>query len=58
MSKQDANNLGDSGNRRGSAIHKTSSKGGFKSSSGTGRSNVRGGTNVTNGSSKAENEVG
>ena len=58
MSKNDVNGLGDSANRRGSAIHKTSSKGGFKSSSGTGRSNGRGGTNVTNGSSKAENEVG
>ena len=55
MSKTDVTALGDSGTRRGSAIHKTSSKGGFKSSSGTGRSNGRGvGTNGTNGSGKAD----
>ena len=52
MSKNDK--IGDNGNRRGSAIHKSSSKGAIKSSLGTGRSNGRGGivSNGTTGSSQ------
>ena len=53
MSKNDK--MMESSTRRGSAIHKSSSKGGIKSSLGTGRSNGRGvGTNGTTGSSKNE----